>query len=234
MKRTNKLPLLKAIPLLGVFSLGVVFLVCALCINESRTFLPAFAAYIDSGRSLFIPDLPRIDLLWLLPPEQQFIPLTWGNIIDIVIFINIGLTLNKIPYDCYRRASESRLGVQIVDLHLDGHNFKIITGNTFDGKCSMICIDPRAFFGSPPNREAEQAEQALQFEDFELEFIIAFNRKISRREPWRARVALLARLAFHASHMFSSSSINEVCPRSGSYFSSKSSIHTLFQQNGAY
>jgi hypothetical protein len=234
MNRTNKLPLLKAIPLLGTFSLGVLFLVCAICINESSDFLPAFATYIDSGRSLFIPDLPRIDLLWLLPPEQQFIPLTWGHIIDIVIFINIGLALNKIPYDCYRRASESRLAIQIVDLHLDSRSVKIKAGNMFDGKCSMPCIDARTSLRSHAKREAEHVDQASQFEELGMAIVYANGRKISQREPRRSRMALLARQAFLTSCIFSSSLINEDCPRSGSCFSSKSSLHSYFQEFGVY
>ena len=234
MKRTNKLPLLKAMPLLGVFSLGVVFLVCTICINESRTFLPAFAAYIDSGRSLFIPDLPRIDLLWLLPPEQQFIPLTWGNVIDIVIFINIGLILNKIPYDCYRRASESRLMIQIVDLHLDGRYMKNKVGNTIDGKYSMPCIDARAYLGSPATREAKSTDRPLQHKDLGSETSISNVLTISRRIPRRAQMSLMTCLAFHTSHMIPSSLLFEDFSCSGLCCSSSLSLLAISQEIGVY
>ncbi len=230
MKRPNNLPLIKAIPLLSVLTIGVVFLVCVLCINESRSFLPAFAAYIDSGCSLFIPDLPRIDLLWFLPLEQQPVPLTWGNIIDIIIFTNIGLILNRIPYDCYRRASDCRLMVQIVDLHLDAPNMKNKAGSMIDGKYDMPCIDTRSFV----TRDTTYTNQAVHHEELGLEVSIANIRRLSQRGFRHIRVTLLTRLALLASHLFSSSLNKEDYPRSGSCFCSKLSLYAYFQEIGVY
>ncbi len=234
MKRTNKLPLLKAIPILGVLSMGVLVLVSVICINESKSFLPAFATYIDSGRSLFIPDLPRIDILWFLPLELQFIPLTLGNVIDIVIFINIGLVLNRIPYECYRRASESQLMIPIVDLHLDGRYMKSKVGNTIDGKCSMPCIDARALLGSPATREAKSTDLPLQHEDLGLEPLISNAQSTSRWIPLRARMTSLACLGFHVFNVIPSSFLFEGFFRSGSCSSSSLSLPAIFQEVGAY
>jgi hypothetical protein len=230
MMRTNTLALAKAIPLLGVFSLGVLALVCAVCINESKAFLPALATYMDSGRSLFIPDIPRINLLWFLPQGQQIIPLTWGNIIDIVIFINIGLILNRIPYDCYRRASESQRLDQIFDLHLDRRDAKDITENTIAGKYSMPCIDARTALGSPAKHKAGHGEAALQYEDLVSGLVHVISCRTSRREPSRARVALLARLVSLALHVIPSSFLVEDYLRSDSDLTRNRRYDLFFKQ----
>ncbi|NMC05972.1 MAG: hypothetical protein GYA24_12215 [Candidatus Lokiarchaeota archaeon] len=177
MKRTGKPPFIKALPLLSVLSMGVLFLVCILCVNGSMNFFASMASYFDSGRSLFFPALPRVDLAWFLPPDQQITPVTWGNIIDIVILINLGLGLNKIAYDCYRRALESHSTNWFVDLHLDKHEVKNGARNVFGGKCRMsspkmrypssdiakrtaVLDDPRAHLG-PITSELTLAASSL-------------------------------------------------------------------------
>jgi hypothetical protein len=234
MKRTNRLPFIKALPLLTVFTIGALFLVCILCINESKSFLPAFASYIDSGSSLFFPDLPRLDLLWFVPRELQLIPLTLGNGIDVVIFINIGLILNKIPYDCYRRASESHLQFQIVDLHLDKLNAKQKTGNVITGKCNMPCIDARAVLGSTVKHETELVNENVHSEKIGTWISRSRLCRISRGATRSCKMPMLARLAILASHIITISFSVEGFTGSGSHFSAISLLHAFFQVNGAY
>nr|MDO8085587.1 hypothetical protein [Candidatus Sigynarchaeum springense] len=230
MSRASKRALLRTTPILGVLSTGVLFLVCMICINECREFFPAFAECFDSGRSVFVPDLPRIDLLWFLPPDKQPVAITWGNIIDVIVFINIALTLNKIPYDCYRRVKEGQMVIPIVDLHLDKRDVKDRPGDKINEKSCKPCMDVYSILGSPARKNAGHADLAPRNRCSGLEAIPSTNRRISRAGSRRARVAVLTFMAFVSSRIFSSFVVNEMHHRSGSCFSRKSSLHFFLKK----
>ncbi|MEX2726824.1 MAG: hypothetical protein Q6353_006205 [Candidatus Sigynarchaeum springense] len=223
----------QTILILGILSLGMLYLVCVICINEIKAFLLAFAVYIDSGRSLFVPDLPRVDLLWFLPPELQPVSITWGNVIDIIIFINIGLTLNKIPYDYYRRVKEGQIEVSIVDLHLDKRNEKKESTGTIDVNYSKPCIGPYPLLVFHSRKSTKCADRALKDGQVCPMPAFATNRTISRSESKHARVGILTRMALVFSRFFSFHVIYESYHRSGSCFSWKSSLHSIFEEIGA-
>ncbi len=182
-------------PILGTIFLGVLVLVCLVCINEINAFLPAFKTYIDSGRSLFLPDLPRINLFWFLPTEVQPIPLTWGNLIDVAVICNIVLIFGRIPYEYHHRASESQSMDQFVDLHLDRRYTKYRTRNTIIGEYTIPCIDARASLEFPAKRKAGRVELALKFAGQVDWCITETCWKNTRRESRRVGAALLACLA---------------------------------------
>ncbi|MBN2150733.1 MAG: hypothetical protein JW839_04715 [Candidatus Lokiarchaeota archaeon] len=195
--------------------------------------MPAFETYIDSGRSLFFPDLPRINLISFLPLEQQPVPLTWGHIIDIIVFINIGLSINRIPYDCYRRAVDCRLQNQIHDLHLDRRTAKYEAGNAIVAGCAMPRLDARALLRAHVDHEAARVEMDARQEEP--------GKKTTR---WNARASLsgipslagtagYARLVFSASHSILPSLLVGCHPRSGSFFPSELSLHAFYQEIGA-
>jgi len=46
-------------------------------------------AYVNSGSSFFIPIIPNINLLSFLPEKGQIIGLTLGQLIDIIIMVNL-------------------------------------------------------------------------------------------------------------------------------------------------
>ncbi|MFW9969057.1 MAG: hypothetical protein ACFFDF_02575 [Candidatus Odinarchaeota archaeon] len=59
--------------------------------------------FYSSGKSIFLPFLPCANILWFLPKELQFMQLSIGQVIDIVIILNIIAIIERGGYQYYLR-----------------------------------------------------------------------------------------------------------------------------------
>ena len=57
-----------------------------------------FYDYIDSGKSIFIPLLPKINIIFFIPGADQITKFTYGHLIDIILLINITTWLESSFY----------------------------------------------------------------------------------------------------------------------------------------
>jgi len=61
-------------------------------------------AYFTSGKSIFIPSLPYINILWFLPKEFQAFQFSIGYLIDIIIIFNFFCYIDTIFYHYVKKA----------------------------------------------------------------------------------------------------------------------------------
>jgi hypothetical protein len=118
------------------------FILCALG-ND----IPALVSHVNSGKSIFFPNIPDINIFWLVPRELNFISITMGNVIDIVIFIYIFLTIGIVPYRCHKMYQEATIPFN--DYRLVGH-----PGNNLP-----FLVDSISWFEDP--REQERVNMSL-------------------------------------------------------------------------
>ncbi|MGB5910861.1 MAG: hypothetical protein WBH31_06685 [Promethearchaeia archaeon] len=60
-------------------------------------------AYVNSGSSFFIPFIPNINLLSFLPEKGQIIGLTLGQLIDIIIVVNLICYVESSIYHFFKK-----------------------------------------------------------------------------------------------------------------------------------
>jgi hypothetical protein len=73
--------------------------------------------YFSSGRSIFLPFLPYSNLLWFLPKGDQIIKFSTGQLIDIILLINIIAFIERSGYHYYMKVclSKNYIGSQSFD-----------------------------------------------------------------------------------------------------------------------
>lgn len=85
----HKLKILKIVLILGVFFSYLTSLFIFMCLRDVPVLSSLLTEYITSGKSIFIPILPYINILGFLPQESHTIQFSLGHLIDIIIIYNI-------------------------------------------------------------------------------------------------------------------------------------------------
>jgi hypothetical protein len=83
-KRSASNPKRRAIPILALISAITIIVAYLIFSIEVKYVAPFVSELVESGKSLFIPDLPTFNVLWFLPHE---IPIRFssGQVVDIAI-----------------------------------------------------------------------------------------------------------------------------------------------------
>jgi hypothetical protein len=118
MNRKNLITVWKTIPLLCAFSFSVLMFVCVFCVNGTISALPFFASYIETGNSIFLPFIPRINLFCFLPEEAQILPFTFGHLLDFIILVNLSMVINPITLPFYKKVNDEYQNNLYYDLHI--------------------------------------------------------------------------------------------------------------------
>jgi len=108
----------KAIPLLCSFTFALILFTLCFCVKETISALPLFASYIDAGTSVFLPFIPRINLLFFLPEKAQVLPFTIGHLIDLIIIVNLIVVVNPVAYPYYKKISNEYQYNYFYDLYI--------------------------------------------------------------------------------------------------------------------
>lgn len=122
MQRTHLILIWKTIPLLCAFSFSLLMFICIFFVNGTISALPFVASYIDAGKSIFIPFVPKINLFCFLPEAAQVLPFTFGHLIDFVIIVNTLMVINPIALPFYKKVNNEYRNEMFYDLHLGAVN----------------------------------------------------------------------------------------------------------------
>ncbi|MEX2684130.1 MAG: hypothetical protein Q6373_021350 [Candidatus Sigynarchaeota archaeon] len=118
MNQKDKINIYKAVPLLFAFTFALILFVFFFCVKETISALPLFASYIDAGNSVFLPFIPRVNLLFFLPESAQVLPFTIGHLIDFIIIVNLIVVVNPVAYPYYKKISNEYQYNQFYDLYV--------------------------------------------------------------------------------------------------------------------
>ncbi len=118
MSQKTLIKIWKTAPLIFTFSFSLLLFVCFFCVKEMLSALPMFASYIEAGKSVFLPFIPRINLFCFLPEEAQVLPFTIGHLIDFVIIVNLSMVVNPIALPFYKKVRREYQQNQFFDLHI--------------------------------------------------------------------------------------------------------------------
>ncbi len=98
MKNHNKLEKLQVILILVFITSFFLVSVIYMFLTDIPILISLFDRYFTSGNSFFFPFIPNISLLWFLPEKYQIINLTFGQLVDIFIIINIIIHIDSSVY----------------------------------------------------------------------------------------------------------------------------------------
>ncbi len=118
MNRKDLISIWKIVPILSAFAFSLLMFVCCFFVNGTISALPLFASYIDAGKSMFIPFIPRINVFFFLPEEAQVIPFTFGHLLDFIILVNLSMVINPITLPFFKKVSHEYKNNLYYDLHL--------------------------------------------------------------------------------------------------------------------
>ncbi len=108
----------KIIPILSAFAFSLLLFVCCFCVKETISAMPFLASYIDAGKSVFLPFIPRINLFCFLPEDAQVLPFTIGHLIDFIFIVNLSMVVNPIALPFCKKVSREYQQNQFFDLHI--------------------------------------------------------------------------------------------------------------------
>lgn len=118
--RDDLIKVWKAIPVLCTLFLSALVFVCCFSVKETISSLPLIVRYLTEGKSFFFPFLPAMSLRGFLPDDAQVIPLTIGQLLDFIIFVNLVTVGNPIAIPFYRKVCQEYQHGQFYDLHIGG------------------------------------------------------------------------------------------------------------------
>ncbi len=116
MSQKDKISLWKTVPILSALAFSVLLFVCCFFVEETISALPFLANYIDAGKSIFFPFIPRINLLFFLPEKAQVLPFTFGHLLDFIILVNLSMVINPIALPFYKKVSNEYQNSLFYDL----------------------------------------------------------------------------------------------------------------------
>ena len=100
----HKLKILKIVVILVVIFSYLPSLFIFMCLRDVPVYSSLLTEYITSGKSIFIPILPYINILGFLPHESQTIQFSLGHLIDIIIIYNIICYIDTVFYHYFKNA----------------------------------------------------------------------------------------------------------------------------------
>jgi hypothetical protein len=118
MKQKDLIALWKVIPILSAFAFSLLLFVSIFCVQGTISALPFFASYIEEGKSMFMPFIPRINLFFFLPEEAQVLPFTFGHLLDFIILVNLSMVINPIALPFCKKVSHEYQNSLYYDLHI--------------------------------------------------------------------------------------------------------------------
>jgi hypothetical protein len=118
MNQKNLISLWKTIPILSAFTFSVLLFVCSFSVKGTISALPLVAGYIGEGKSMFMPFIPRINLLFFLPEEAQVLPFTFGHLLDFIILVSLSMVINPIALPFWKKVCHEHQNNLYYDLHI--------------------------------------------------------------------------------------------------------------------
>ncbi len=115
----------KAIPVLSAFAFSLLLFVCCFFVKETISAWPFLASYIDAGKSMFLPFVPRINLLFFLPEKARVLPFTFGHLLDFIILVNLSMVINPIAFPFWKKVSHEYQNNLYYDLHLENARLRL-------------------------------------------------------------------------------------------------------------
>lgn len=104
--------------LILVFISSFIYVIIANLFSELPIFFAFLYDYIKSGKSIFIPQLPYINILSFLPEGNRSIKFSLGHLIDIFIFINIFTYIDSFFYHYAKITCINKGNQMLFDLNL--------------------------------------------------------------------------------------------------------------------
>ncbi len=118
MNQKHLISLWKIVPILSAFAFSLFLFVCCFSVKGTISALPLLAGYIGEGKSVFMPFIPRINLLFFLPEKAQVLPFTFGHLLDFIILVNLSMVINPIALPFYKKVSHEYRNNLYYDLHI--------------------------------------------------------------------------------------------------------------------
>lgn len=103
-KHVHKLKILKIVLILVVIFSYLPSIFIFIYLRDVPILSSVLTDYITSGKSIFIPILPYINILGFLPQKSQTIQFSLGHLIDIIIIYNIIIYIDSGLYHYIRQA----------------------------------------------------------------------------------------------------------------------------------
>ncbi|MFX0032609.1 MAG: hypothetical protein ACFE8E_09990 [Candidatus Hodarchaeota archaeon] len=183
MQDDKKFKKLKAVLILIFIFLCIPVTLLYLFLRDISELSIFFSDYFGSGSSIFIPFLPKINLLWFLP-EPFFFSL--GHLIDIVILINaIGYIQTSIYHYFVKKVYLNVYSRVLMDLNVDSLGSKELI--YFSIQDSEILFNHDNSLNYLPNNNDFQIKNHSVFQikekDYKFHFNENFKNKILRKRP---------------------------------------------------
>jgi hypothetical protein len=147
MNQKSLITIWKAIPLLCAFSFSLLIFVCCFFVKETISALPFLADYIDAGKSIFLPFIPRINLFFFLPEEAQILPFTVGHLLDFIILANLSMVINPIALPFCKKVSHEYQNNLFYDLYIGNTRSRQRPTCALLDVNRVILLDRRDVFG---------------------------------------------------------------------------------------
>ncbi len=129
MKNHNRLKKLKIILILVFITSFFLVSLIYMFLRDVPVLLSLFEKYFTSRNSFFFPFIPNINILWFIPEKYQIFPLSIGQLIDILIIINIISYIDSSFYHYVKNIclNNESLTFTFLDLYTFGNNGELRT-----------------------------------------------------------------------------------------------------------